>query len=306
MRLDRTRMTHTAPPQGLPDATLRGILSMLAAVATFAVMDVLLKRMSEFYPAMQVTFLRGAASLPFLFGATALFGAWRDLVPRRWSLHVLRGVLNVLTLWLVVYALHRLSMGNTYSIFMSAPLLITALAVPMLGERVGWRRWLAVGAGLCGVLIVLRPTGRDVISIGGLAALFAAIFYAVGAIIIRIQTRTDTSPAIVLWVSVLTALFSGALAAPGWVSLQPAHWMWIAGLGISGALGQHLITEAFSRASPQVVAPLEYTALLWGMLFDWVLWATMPSARMLTGAGIVVASGIYVIQRERLTARASA
>lgn len=288
----------------MPTTNVRGILSMLAAVTAFSVLDVTMKRMAETYPPMQVTFLRGAASLPFLLGATAMFGRWRNLVPQRWPLHIVRGLLSVSTLWFFVYAVGHLSLADTYTIFMSAPLLITALSVPMLGEHVGWRRWIAVLVGLVGVVFVLKPSGTSFVTIGGLAALASAIGYALNAITIRILTRTDTSAATVLWSLVLLTLISGVMAIGAWVPLNGEHWLWIAGMGLSGALGQYFITEAFRHAPPPVVAPLEYTALAWGVVFDWVIWLTAPSARMLVGASIIVASGIYVIQRERATAAA--
>ena len=277
---------------------------MLAAVTTFSVMDVLLKTLSEDYPAMQVTFLRGAASLPLLLGANAVFGRWRDLVAKRWHLHVMRGFLSVALLWCFVYAVSQLSLANAYSIFMSAPLLITALSVLMLGERVGWRQWLAIFVGLAGVIIVLKPTGGGLVTIGGLAALASAAGYALNAITIRILTRTDSSAATVFWSLFFMTIISGIAASVHWVPVQWAHWYLIAGLGISGALGQYFITEAFRLAPPPVVAPLEYTALAWGMLFDWLLWTTAPGLRMLTGAFVIVASGIYIVHRERFASAA--
>jgi drug/metabolite transporter (DMT)-like permease len=288
----------------MPATNLRGILSMLAAVTTFSVMDVLLKRLSEDYPAMQVTFLRGAASLPLLLGANAVFGRWRNLQPKRWRLHVLRGFLSVMLLWCFVYAVSQLSLANAYSIFMSAPLLITALSVPMLGERVGWRQWLAVLVGLVGVIIVLKPSGAGLVTIGGLAALASAAGYALNAITIRIMTRTESSAATVFWSLLFLTIISGVAASVRWVPVQWDHWHLIIGLGIAGALGQYFITEAFRLAAPPVVAPLEYTALAWGMLFDWLLWATAPGLRMLAGAFVIVASGIYIINRERFASAA--
>ena len=288
----------------MPTTNLRGIFAMLAAVTTFAVMDVLMKRLVEDYPAMQVAFLRGAASLPPLLAANAAFGHWRDLIPKRWHLHVLRGFLSVSLLWCFIYAVSQLSLANTYTIFMSAPLLITALSVPMLGERVGWRQWLAVLAGLAGVIIVLKPSGTGLVTIGGLAALASAIGYALNAITIRILTRTDSSASTVFWSLFFLSIISGVAASTRWVPVLWDHWPLIVGLGISGALGQYFITEAFRLAPPPVVAPLEYTALAWGMLFDWLLWATAPGLRTLVGAFIIVASGIYVINRERFASAA--
>lgn len=286
----------------MQSSNVRGILSMIVAVSAFSIMDTAMKRLVETYPAMQVTFLRGAASLPFLLLATGAFGRWRDLVPRRVALHVVRGFLGVVTLWFFVYSVKFLSLADAYTIFMSAPLLITALSVPMLGEQVGWRRWLAVIVGLLGVIVVLKPSGADLITIGALAALAAAIAYALTAITIRVLLRTDTGTATIFWSMFLVTLASGCIAAFGWIPLHWNHWPWIAAVGLSGAIGQHFITFAFRLAAPPTVAPIEYTALLWGMLYDWLLWSTLPGSRMLLGAGIIVASGLYVIYREKLMA----
>lgn len=284
---------------------------MLAAVATFSVLDVCMKRLAETYPAMQVTFIRGAASLPFILLVTAWFRRWADLVPNRWGLHLVRGLLQVSTLYFFVYSVNRLSLANTYTIFMSAPLLITALAVPFFGERVGWHRWMAIIVGLIGVIVVVRPGGESVepgsaAILGGLAAIAAAVGYALSVLLIRVLSPSETSAATLFWALSLTAVFAGLLSIAGWVPVQWDHWGWIVMAGLSGALGQHFITEAFRLAAPSVVAPLEYTALAWGMLFDWLLWAMMPSSRMLTGAAIIVASGLYLIHRERLLATAPA
>jgi drug/metabolite transporter (DMT)-like permease len=285
------------------DTHLSGILSMIAAVATFSVMDLSIKQLSAWYPEIQVTFLRGATSLPLLIFATGAQGKWRDLVPHRWDLHVVRGILGVLMLWLFVFAVKALSLADAYALFMSAPLLMTALSVPLLREHVGWRRWCAVLVGLVGVLIVLRPSGSSLITLGGLAAVGSALGYAFSALTIRILSRTDTGAATVIWSLVFVTLFSGAFCFVRWVPLSAAHVPWLLALGISGAIGQHLITRAFRSANPAILAPLEYTALAWGMLFDWIFWATVPGLRMLVGASIIIASGTYVIHRERITAR---
>jgi drug/metabolite transporter (DMT)-like permease len=277
---------------------------MFAAVATFSVMDVTMKHLVESYPSVQVTFLRGIASLPFLIAAVGVFGRWKDLIPQRWSLHLVRGLLSVVTLWGFIYAVSLLSLADAYTIFMSAPLLITALSVPLLGEHVGARRWVAVGVGLCGVIVVLKPSGAGLITIGGLAALASALGYALSALTIRILSRTDSGASTVVCALSIMTVISGALAIDGWIALQWQHWSWILGLGISGALGQYFITEAFRRAPPPVIAPLEYTALAWGMFFDWLIWTTAPSSRMLVGATIIIASGLYVIHRERFAVAA--
>jgi drug/metabolite transporter (DMT)-like permease len=284
---------------------VHGIVAMLIATACFAVMDVCIKRLVESYPAVQVTFLRGASSLPLLLGAVGMFGQWRDLKPRRWWLHLVRGALGFVVLWLFVFSVKFLSLGDAYAIFMSAPLLITALSVPILRERVGWRRWTAVAVGLIGVLITIRPSGGGWLSIGGLAAFGAALGYAFNGITIRVLKQSDTGPATIVWALTILTLLSGLAAIPSWQPLRWEHWGWIFAMGIAGALGQYFITSAFRSAPPSVIAPLEYTALAWAMAFDLALWSVLPNSHMLVGASIIIASGIYVFRRERLQSPAS-
>jgi drug/metabolite transporter (DMT)-like permease len=201
-----------------------------------------------------------------------------------------------------VYAVQALSLATAYSIFFVAPLLVTALAVPLLGEHVDWRRWAAILTGLAGVLAMLRPAGTPLGTLGVLGvagALISALAYAASAISVRVLTRTDTTASMVFWFLVLVTLFSSVLAAPGWVGVRPGDWLWIAALGGMGALGQHFITEAFRHAPASVIAPFEYTALLWGVAIDWAFWDVLPGARVLTGGAIVIAAGLYLIWRER-------
>jgi drug/metabolite transporter (DMT)-like permease len=138
-----------------------------------------------------------------------------------------------------------------------------------------------------------------------LAAVASAAAYALGALLIRVLSPTETSVATLFWTLFLTAIFAGVLSIAGWVPVRWDHGLWIGLIGLSGALGQHFLTEAFRLAAPAVIAPLEYTALAWGMLFDWLLWMTAPSSRMLIGAAIIVVSGLYIIHRERLPAAAA-
>jgi drug/metabolite transporter (DMT)-like permease len=272
---------------------------MLCAVAVFAVMDGLLKLMAQYYPPMQVATLRGITSLPFMLVPLLVMRRLRDLRPRRFGMHLLRGALMMAVLGGFIYAVKVLSLANAYAIFMSAPLLVTALSAPLLGDRTEWQRWLAIGVGLIGVVIVLHPSASSLISLGAAAALFAALGYALNAIALRVLTRTDTTSAVVFWTVGLMSLFAALLALPGWVPLQREHWKWLLGIGACGAIAQHLLTEAFRSAPPSVVAPFEYTALLWGAVIDWTVWHVLPTQRIYVGGSIVIASGLYLLWRER-------
>src|SRR5882757_9535806 len=223
---------------------------MIAAVAVFSGMDALLKLLSAHYPPMEVTVLRGAASLPFMLLPLLFTGRWRDLRIRRFPMHVLRGLLGVVALGAFVYAVRVLSLANAYAVFLSA-------------------------------------------------ALIAAIAYALSMIAVRVLTRTDTTASVVVWTVTLMTAFAAVSAAPDWVPLERVHWRWLVGLGALGALGSYLLTVAFRSAPASVVAPFEYTSLLWGIAIDRVVWHVLPSMRVCLGGGLVIASGLYLIWHER-------
>ena len=277
-------------------------LYMLAAVALFALMDTGLKILSPHYPALQVAALRGAAALPLVLAwSLATIGA-RGLLRVHWPLHLLRGALGVGLIAGFVYGLRTLPLSTAYAISFVAPLLVTAMAVPILGEKVGPRRWTAIFVGLVGVLVVLRPTGQGMMTLGGLAILGAAVCYAASAITVRVLAQRDSTQAMVFWLMLILAVAGGALSWHEWAPIQGRHWWVIAGVGVVGTLAQVLLTEAFRRGEASMIAPLEYTALVWGVLLDLTLWHVLPDGVTWLGAGIIIASGLYLIRRERARA----
>src|SRR5580700_9869973 len=164
---------------------LRGIGAMSSAVFMFAIMDASMKRLSQNYAPMELSCLRCTSSIAFLALPIAWAGSWRILRPANPLLHLVRAVLGILMLSLFVYAVRRLSLAETYSLFLCAPLLVTALSVPLLGERVPLRRWLTIAIGLGGVIIMLRPQTSGLVSIAAAAAAVAACCYALSAVMVR-------------------------------------------------------------------------------------------------------------------------
>ncbi len=284
----------------IPRSPVAAVLWMLAAVAFFSLMDAGMKLLSGHYPLLQVTMLRGAASLPFvLIWVLATAGA-RSMLPVRWSLHLLRGLLGIAMIACFVFALKRMPLSTAYTIYFVSPLLVAALSVPLLGERVGPRRWTAIGIGLIGVMVVLRPGVDGLVSLPGLMVLLAATAYAVASVLVSLLTRTDSPQSMVVWFLLIMAIGAGLLAIPGWVPLRAEHAGLIAGMGLAGALGQVALTQAFVRGEASMVAPLEYTGLVWVIGWDWLLWRALPDAATWVGAGIIVASGLYLLRRERV------
>lgn len=302
------RSLSGAEPIAYPSAPMRtenlkAIGAMLAAVGFFACMDAVMKKLAGHYTPQQVTFMRGAASLPFVLIPLAVQGAWSELRTSRPGLHLLRGVLGITMLVTFIYAVSRLSLADVYSVYLAAPLLVTALGVPLLGDRVPARRWIAIVAGLVGVWIILQPTGAGYATLAGLVAAISALCYALNVVTIRVLGRTDSSRGMVVWFLVLVTVGAGVLAVPQWRAIPLEHWPWIALIGLTGALGQQLLTDAFRRAAPSVVAPFEYSALLWAIAIDWTFWSVLPDARVYLGGAIVVASGLFILRDEHRAAR---
>ena len=277
---------------------LRSIRAMLLAVVAFSVMDTMMKLLAAEFPPMQVASLRCLASLPLVCAYVGWRGAFGTVFKVRWSLHLLRGAIGIAMLALFAYGVKTLSLAEAYTIYFVGPILITALSAPVLGERVGAPRWIAIAVGMAGVLVVLRPNGLGFLSMGGLAVLASAVGYAVSAVTGRVLARTDRPEHMVFWVMAMMGIGATVLAAPGWVAVRAHHAPVLATLAVSGFVAQLALTEAFSHGEASVVAPFEYTALAWGTAIDWMLWHTLPDRYTLLGAAIIIGSGLYLIRHE--------
>jgi drug/metabolite transporter (DMT)-like permease len=283
-----------------PYNRLRGIGFMIAAVFVFSIMDALMKRLSAHYAPLQIACLRSLASLVCLLPPIAWRRSWATLRAAGPMLHAFRGLLGITMLTSFVFAVHRLTLAQTYSLFLAAPLLMTALSVPIHGERVSGRRWLAIACGMGGVLLILQPWGNGTFSmVAAGAAALATVCYSLSALTVRSLGRSNTSMSMVFWYLGLVGVGSGVLAIGEWRPVAPSDWQWLAGIGISGALGQLWLTEAFRQAPPSVVGPFEYTAILWAFAIDRIFWSASPSVALVVGAAVVIASGIAVIFDER-------
>lgn len=292
-------------PNDTHQGNLKSISAMLIAVGFFAVMDALLKVLSTRYPALQVAALRGWVALPLIALWIQSRGTWGTVWRVRWGLHLLRGVLAIGMLSLFTTGLKQLPLATAYTLFFIAPILITLLSAPVLGERVPRAHWWAVAGGMAGVLVALRPGVDGIVSWAGLAVLGAAVCYAVAAVAARLSSRTDSSESLMLWIMVMVALGGTALAAPNWVPVQSGDLWLLGALAFTGFGGQLFITEAFRHGQASAVAPFEYTALAWGMGVDWLVWATLPDATTLLGGAIIVVSGLYVLHHEKVGSRAA-
>ena len=278
---------------------------MLLAGLMFALMDAGMKWIATSYSPFQVAALRSLAALPPVLLWIVLRGRTRTLLSVHWPLHLFRGGLGVGVMAGFVYGVAHMPLSTAYAIVFVAPLMVTALAVPLLHEKVESRRWAAIGVGLLGVLVVLRPGVAGVATAPGLVLVLAALCYAVAAITVRKLAQRDSPEAMVFWFLVLLSVFAGAIAAFDWRPVQPGHLGIVVAIGLTGAMGQIALTHAFRLGEASQIAPLEYAGLVWVVVLDRVIWQVLPDGLTWAGAAIIVASGLYLVRRESVAAAAA-
>jgi drug/metabolite transporter (DMT)-like permease len=196
------------------------------------------------------------------------------------------------------YGLSRMPLVDALTLGFTAPLMVTALSVPLLGEHVGWRRWIAVTVGFVGVLIILRPGGGDV-SFASIAVLFAAFCYACMAITARKLSTTESSYALSVYVIAGPMIVSLSLLGEGsWQVPDLDGWLLFLGAGACSVIAWIGIIGGYRRASPAMLAPFEYTALIGGAVAGYLIWDEIPDRWVVFGATVIIASGLFVVYRE--------
>lgn len=274
---------------------------MLAATTLFAGMDAVAKLlMVADYSVIQVLFFRAGFGLIPLAPLLWRSGGRAVATARPWA-HVARSAIALLAVGCFFLAIRRLPLVQVTAIGFAAPLLITALSVPLLKERVGRDRWLAVTAGFGGILVVAGPDAwsGDLLGAGAAFAVAGTVLYALAMVLMRDMGRTEAAVTTVFWFSVLTMILTGAALPLAWQAPDPRAWGLFAAAGILGGTAQLLISQAVRLAPASVVAPFDYFHIVASSSLGWLLFAELPSPNTLAGAMVVVASGLYVLRREK-------
>src|SRR3954470_8211493 len=280
---------------------LAGIGFMLAAVFLFALNSAVGKWLVAKYPVGEFMALRSALTLvllsPFIWRAGR--AAFTN-VPRP-GIQVLRVLFSSCEVAMFFWAVSYLPLADTTTFYLAGPIYVTALSVLLLRERVGWRRWTAVLIGFTGVVIALRPSSSS-FTLPALIALSGSVNYALVMITTRMLRQTND-------VMLMTAYFIGAVAfglvtAPfGWVTPTAFDVLCLAGVGFANIVAQFCVIRSLKLASASVVVPYQYTLIVWSVVFGWLMFAELPDIYTLVGAAIIVAAGLYILWRERVTAR---
>ncbi|THD85560.1 DMT family transporter [Aliigemmobacter aestuarii] len=276
---------------------VRGALAALLAFAIYATHDVVVKFLGSQYSAIQIIFfsvLLGFPLVTLMLMKDRTDGNLRPVHPW-WT--AVRTVSTVVTGVSAFYAFSVLPLAQTYAILFAAPLLITLLSIPILGEQVGIRRGLAVLVGLVGVLIVLRP-GAAPLSLGHLGALTAAVFSSLASVIVRKIGKEERSAVLLLYPMVANFFILGA-ALPFVYRPMPVEHLGMLGIiALFGFIATLLVIAAYRQAEAVIVAPMQYSQMIWAAIFGALLFDETPDLFTVIGGGVIILSGIYIVLRE--------
>jgi S-adenosylmethionine uptake transporter len=282
-------------PRLSPNAT--GALLALAAFFVFSTHDALIKRLADTYSPVQIVFSIALYSFPLVLLMLARDREPGTLIPQNPWLVLIRGVTVALSSITGFYAFSVLPMAQVYAILFGTPLMITLLSVPMLGEKVGWRRGLAVVVGMCGVLVVLRPGGAD-LSLGHLAALAAATMGALTSVITRKVGRQERSAVMLMYALMGNFVLMGVALPFVYIPMPGEDLAVMIAIAVMAFTAMQLVILAYRRAEAVVVAPMQYSQIVWAVVYGALFFNEFPDLWTLVGAGIVIASGLYIVLRE--------
>jgi len=280
------------------DNTAAGIVLMTVGIASLSINDAIAKFLIEEYSPLQILFMRNMIALPIAITLTLRMGGYGALYSGRPAAHLFRGFLWVCATVVFFTSFRSLPLAEATALIFAAPLFITALSAIFLREQVGKHRWLAVIAGFIGVLIVIRP-GTDAFQPVSLLPICAALLHALLMLSARWVDPRESIWTMLLYLTGASAVISALVVPFVWTPVHGEDLIYFVGVALFGTAGMTMMTQAFRLAAPAIVAPLDYTGLVWATLLGWLVWREIPASYAFVGAAVIIASGLYVIWRER-------
>lgn len=278
-------------------SNLIGAMLSLAAFGVYATHDVFIKFLGSSYSPFQLIFFSGLLGFPLVTLAMMRDRTDGNLIPKHpvWTaIRTATAVLNAVTGF---YAFSVLPLAQCYAIFFAMPILITLMAIPLLGERVGLHRGVAIVVGLIGVVVVLRPGQAD-LGLGHLSALTAALLGAATSVIVRKVGNSERAVVLMLYPMMANFVVMGVALPFVYVPVPPQHFAMMAGIAALGLLGGVLIIAAYRRAPAIIVAPMQYSQIIWAIIFGHFLFGEDVDLYTGVGTAIIIASGVYIVLRE--------
>lgn len=281
-----------------------GILLMIGATIVFALQDGISRHLAGTYNTYMVVMVRYWFFAAFvLFLAMRAPGGIRSVArTSQLGLQIFRGVLLVAEICVAVYGFTLLGLVESQAVFICYPLLVAALSGPVLGESVGWRRWAAIGVGLIGVLIILKP-GVGVFDPAALIPFASALMFAVYGLVTRYAARRDSTATSFFWTGIAGMLFMTSIGIWFWEPMSQNDWLWMALLCVSGVTGHWLLIKCYEMAEASAVQPFAYFHLIWAAILGVSIFGEVIRLNVATGAAIIIAAGLFTLWRESRKAR---
>ncbi len=286
----------------------RGVLLMLAACALFTGMSVLIRALGDRIPVMEVVFFSSALAVPVVLVLAARAQRNRPLIEalrtRRFPGHLLRACTGTAAQACSFYALALLPLAEHTALTNTAPLFVTLLSIPLLGEKVGIHRSSAVAIGFLGIVVIALGQGAfsgdlpPAAQIGLIVAVAHGGFSAGTTLLVRMLSATEASTTITLWQSLLMTAFSAVALPFVWVTPSWPDLLLLLATGLIGGVAQIMLTEAWASTQVSALAPYSYSSLLWAILFGWIAFGDVPGLLTLAGAALIVAASLYILHRE--------
>lgn len=289
-------MTTLALPTPSADRPLIGIAWMLVTMFWFVTLDSTAKYLMQSYPVVQVIWARFFFHVIFV---ALLMGRQlpTQIRSRLWTHQCLRSFFMFTTTVLFFVGLSIMPLATASTIMFMSPIIVTILSIPLLGERVGVRRWIGIVIGFAGALIVLRP-GSESLQLSVLVVLAAAFTHALYQIFTRKLRAQDSQMTSLFYTGIVGALATSAVVPFFWQPVATLDWLLFVFAGIAGGIGHLCLIRAFQNAPVSVVAPFSYSSLLWATLFGFALFGDLPGLWTLSGAALIICSGLYIFHRE--------
>jgi drug/metabolite transporter (DMT)-like permease len=286
------------------DSKRTGYLFTLLAILIFSLQDAISKHLGGLYPPVFIAMLRFWAfgAFAMALGARSPGGLKVVAATKRPALQILRGVLLAFQIVVTITAFTKVGLAHSQAILASGPIFVALLSMPLLGERVGWRRWTAIGIGLCGVLIILNPAG-SAFDMGVLLPLISALMFAVYVIATRLVSREDTASTSFFYTGVVGAVAISLVGPFFWTNLTPGDWLWMGLLCITGMSSHYFLIRAYDLLDAAAVQPLTYLQVVLAAIIGVSVFGETLNLNMVLGSAIVVGAGIFTIWRESVVAR---
>lgn len=276
----------------------RSLLLMTTGIALITANDAASKFLVQTHPVGQVIGLRQAATLLVLIPYMMYFSSWGALRVTDWPGQFTRGVLFLIGSVFIVWSLGALPLATAITMLFVSPIFMVVLSAPLLGEKIGRHRWVAVLGGFAGVLIIMRP-GAETFQWALLLPVAGALVNALRDVLTRRLSRTESSIAILFWSNIIL-MAGGFTTLPfGWEPVSASAAFWFLAAGIFNGTAHFCIIDALRTGEASVLAPIRYTALLWAAALGFMVWGELPDLWLWVGAAVIVGSSLYMIRAER-------